>query len=196
MSRLRDAVTLSHQCWAFVVGSTFFAVATVPGLPASAMAANALCFVGSWWFTCAAWIQLVRSGPEVSLEWYSAATQFGGTVLFNVSTGASVWARAALSERDLVWAPNATGSVAFLASGVLAVLATTVASGRWAPRSVDWQAAWINLAGCVAFGVSALAAFVTAAGATVDPAVAGAGTFVGALCFLVAALLPLPGARS
>ena len=35
-----------------------------------------------------------------------------------------------------------------------------------------------------------------AAGATVDPAVAGAGTFVGALCFLVAALLPLPGARS
>ena len=70
-----------------------------------------------------------------------------------------------------------------------------MASGRWAPRSVDWQAAWINLVGCVAFGVSALAAFVTAAGATVDPAVAGAGTFVGALCFLVAALLPLPGAR-
>ena len=195
MSRLRDAVTLDHQCWSIAVGSTFFALATVPGMPTSAIVANVLCFVGSWFFTCAAWIQLVRSSPEGTVEWYSAATQFGGTVLFNVSTGAAVWAHAVLPERRLVWAPDATGSVAFLVSGVLAVLAVNADVGRWAPGTVEWQSGWINLAGCVAFAVSAVSAFVTATGAAVDPAVAAAGTFVGALCFLVAALLLLPAGR-
>lgn len=195
MSGLRDAVTLEHQCWPFAVGSTFFAVATVPGVPTSATLANVLCFVGSWFFTCAAWIQLVRSSPEGTVEWYSAATQFGGTVLFNVSTGAAVWARAVLPERGLVWAPDATGSVAFLVSGVLAVVVVNAGVGRWAPECVEWQSGWINMAGCVAFAVSAVSAFVTAAGAAVDPAVAAAGTFVGALCFLVAALLPLTATR-
>jgi hypothetical protein len=188
--RLRDAVTLSHQCWLFAVGSTFFATATAPGVAAVAgeSAANILCFIGSWFFTSAAWIQLVRSGPEGSIGWLSAATQFGGTILFNVSTGSAVWAHEVVAERRLVWAPDATGSIAFLVSGVLAVMTV----GWWAPKSVDWRAGWINMMGCLAFGLSALAAFVTRAGVTIDERVANLGTFVGALCFLLAALLVLP----
>jgi hypothetical protein len=180
--------TLTRQCWLFAIGSSFFAAATVPGFPALAGAGvtNTLCFVGSWFFTTAAGIQLVLAGR--GLDWWSAATQFAGTLLFNLSTGASVWAHAVLAERRFVWAPDATGSLAFLLSGVLAVLAV----GAWSPKSAGWQAAWINMMGCVAFGVSALAAFVRKTGVTVDERLANFGTFIGALCFLAAALMLRP----
>jgi hypothetical protein len=180
--------TLARQCRLFAIGSTFFAVATAPGFAslAGTGASNALCFVGSWFFTTAAWIQLSLS--DRGIGWWSAATQFAGTILFNVSTGASLWAHTVHAERRAVWAPDATGSLAFLISGVLGVLLV----GLWAPRSVDWQAGWFNLTGCVAFGVSAAAAFVFTTGATANGWLAGVGTFIGALCFLAAALVLLP----
>jgi hypothetical protein len=45
----------------FAIGSTLFAIATLPGMSAVAGAglANVLCFVGSWFFTTAGWMQLV-----------------------------------------------------------------------------------------------------------------------------------------
>ena len=186
--------TLTRQCWLFAIGSSLFAVATAPGLTGllGAGAANVLCFIGSWFFTAAGWMQLRLSGQEWTTEWLSAAIQFLGTILFNVSTGSAVLAHAVLTERRLVWAPDATGSVAFLVSGVLGVVAVSVGIGRLALKSRDWQAEWINLIGCLAFGVSAAAAFVRIDGATVDATLANLGTFVGALCFLVAALLILP----
>jgi energy-converting hydrogenase Eha subunit A len=182
--------TLTRQCLLFAIGSTFFAVATAPGFAAitGSGASNALCFVGSWFFTTAAWMQLALAESDRGIGWWSAASQFAGTILFNVSTGASVWAHTVHAERREVWAPDATGSLAFLVSGVLAVMVV----GRWAPRSVDWQAGWINLIGCIAFGVSAAAAFVFKTGITVNAPLANLGTFVGALCFLAAALLLLP----
>ncbi|WP_173007892.1 hypothetical protein [Mycolicibacterium sp. P1-18] len=193
-TRLRSAVTLTHQCWLFVVGSAFFAAATVPGVAAvaGAGAANALCFVGSWFFTSAAWIQLVLARPEGSVEWRCAAVQFGGTVLFNVSTGAAVWAHEVMAERRLVWAPDATGSLAFLVSAALGVVAVTASVGAWRPASRDWQAGWVNMIGCIAFGASAVGAFVSRSGSVADQALANLGTFLGALCFLAAALLVLP----
>jgi hypothetical protein len=186
--------TLTRQCWLFAIGSSLFAIATAPGLTGllGAGGANWLCFVGSWFFTAAGWMQLRLSGAEWTTEWMSAATQFLGTILFNVSTGSAVLAHAVLTERRLVWAPDATGSAAFLISGMLGVLAVSVGIGRLALKSRDWQAEWINLIGCVAFGVSAVAAFVRIDGATVDVTLANLGTFIGALCFLVAALLILP----
>ena len=80
---------------------------------------NLLCFIGSWFFTTAGWMQLVLSGPRLRIGWVSAATQFAGTILFNISTGASLWAHAVRPERRLVWAPDAMGSLAFLVSGAL-----------------------------------------------------------------------------
>jgi hypothetical protein len=118
--------------------------------------------------------------------------QFAGTLLFNLSTGAAVWAHAVKAERRYVWAPDATGSLAFLISGALGMVAVTAAAGVIELRSRDWIAAAVNLIGCVAFGVSALAAFVRVSGITADELLANLGTFVGALCFLVAALLELP----
>ncbi|MEO3757191.1 hypothetical protein ABGB19_02715 [Mycobacterium sp. B14F4] len=191
-SKEHGVATLRRQCWLFAIGSSLFAVATLPGLPAlsGAGVANLLCFVGSWFFTSAGWMQVVLSGPGVG--WLSAATQFVGTILFNLSTGAALWAHAVTPERRLVWAPDAAGSSAFLISGVLGVVAVSAAVGIAELRSRDWQAEWINLLGCIAFGVSAAGAYVSRAGVTEDAVLANLGTFVGALCFLVAALLILP----
>ncbi|MBB2772661.1 UNVERIFIED_ORG: hypothetical protein GGE11_003590 [Mycolicibacterium obuense] len=191
-------MTLARQCLLFAIGSTLFALATVPGFAAAAGAgaANGLCFAGSFFFTSAAWVQLVRSRSGSRAECLSAATQFMGTLLFNVSTGAAVWAHAVTEQRHLVWAPDATGSVAFLVSGALGIAAVTATAGRFAPRSREWQAQWVNMVGCVAFGASALGAFVTPAGVTEDALLANTGTFLGALCFLAAALLVLPPKRS
>jgi hypothetical protein len=186
--------TLHRQCWLFAIGSTLFAVATLPGMSASAGAglSNLLCFIGSWFFTTAGWMQLVLARPRMGAGWLSAATQFAGTLLFNISTGSALWAHAVKPERRLVWAPDMLGSVAFLVSGVLGIVAVTAVVGLIEMRSRDWQAEWINMIGCVAFGVSAVGAFVTKAGVTEDALLANAGTFIGALCFLVAALLVLP----
>ncbi|MCV7344332.1 hypothetical protein [Mycolicibacterium rhodesiae] len=189
--------TLSRQCWLFAVGSAFFAAATVPGFSAvaGAGAANWLCFAGSCFFTAAAWMQLILATPPWKLEWLSAAIQFAGTVLFNISTGAAVWAHATGVRRHYVWTPDALGSVAFLVSAALGVAAATIAVGLIALGSRDWQAEWINMIGSIAFGVSAVGAFVRRTGITEDALVANLGTFFGALCFLGAALLVLPRFR-
>ena len=96
--------TLRRQCWLFAIGSSLFALATLPGTSAIAGAglANLLCFIGSWFFTTAGWMQLVLSGPALRIGWLSAAAQF-------VSTGAALCAHAVKPERRLVWAPDATG---------------------------------------------------------------------------------------
>jgi hypothetical protein len=186
--------TLRRQCWLFAIGSSLFAIATLPGSSAivGAGLANLLCFIGSWFFTTAGWMQLVLSGPALGIGWLSAATQFAGTILFNISTGAALWAHSVKPERRLVWAPDMTGSLGFLVSGVLGVVAVTAAVGVFELRSRDWQAEWINMIGCLAFGVSALGAFVTKTDVTEDALLANVGTFIGALCFLVAALMALP----
>jgi hypothetical protein len=186
--------TLSRQCWLFAIGSSLFAIATIPGLTALAGAgiANLLCFIGSWFFTTAGWMQLVLARPTQRIGWLSAATQFVGTILFNISTGAALWAHAVEPERRLVWTPDALGSLAFLISGVLGVIAVTAVVGIIELKSHDWQGEWINMIGCVAFAVSALGAFVSESGATADALMANLGTFIGALCFLAAALVMLP----
>ncbi len=133
------------------------------------------------------------ANPTSRLEWLSAAIQFAGTILFNISTGAAVWAHATGVRRHYVWAPDAMGSIAFLVSAALGVAAATIAIGLIALGSRDWQAEWINMIGSIAFGVSAIGAFfVRRTGITEDALVANLGTFLGALCFLGAALLVLP----
>ena len=187
---MRIRPTLTRQCWLFAIGSTFFALATAPGFAVlgGAGATNLLCFVGSWFFTYAAWMQLELSESEA--QWSSSAVQFAGTVLFNISTGSALWMQSTSGRRHLVWTPDAVGSLAFLISGVIAVAALGATS---LPR--DRQTTWLNLVGCVAFGVSAGAGFVRRTGITEDQWLANLGTFVGALCFLVAALMALPRFR-
>ena len=92
-----------------------------------------------------------------------------------------------------VWRPDAFGSVAFLVASVLAVHAVSIRDRLWDPESRTWQVGWLNMAGSVAFGASAIGAY-TAPGAdhVADAALANLGTFIGALCFLAGALLMSP----
>ena len=84
------------------------------------------------------------------------------------------------------------GSVFFTSAATLQCLETFNAD-RGPGGGLEWRIAAVNLAGCVAFGISAVGAYVVpATGDVVDLAVANAFTALGALCFLVGAVLLLP----
>jgi hypothetical protein len=194
---------LQFQCRLFMIGSSLFAAGTAPGFATlwGADAANLLCFMGSWFFTSAAVAQLSLSKPARRQTWEMPATraeclssgiQLFGTLNFNLSTGAAVWAQRVAARRHLVWGPDAVGSIAFLVSGALGVAAVALAVGHVRLTSRQWVAASTSMIGSIAFGASAAGAFVTKTGTTEDAQLAQLGTFVGALCFLIAAFLRLP----
>ncbi len=60
-------------------------------------------------------------------------------------------------------------SIAFLVSSALAVLILFRAGTYWAPKSRDWQSVWLNTLGSIAFGISAVGAFVLHHGTSLDP---------------------------
>ncbi|MDH4354085.1 MAG: hypothetical protein OEW41_08895, partial [Actinomycetota bacterium] len=89
------------------------------------------------------------------------------------------------------------GSVFFLVSGLLAWF--EVCHGWWRVdrHDVAWWASGLNLLGCIAFQVSAVAAFVRpATGGEINVNIAIYGTLVGAAFFLVGAYLLLPEVRA
>jgi Zn-dependent alcohol dehydrogenase len=82
----------------------------------------------------------------------------------------------------LVWSPDAVGSACFLVSSVLAELAVLHAV------LLVRRSATLNLIGSVAFGISAIAAFVIPdTNEMLNASLATSMTLVGALCFLWAA---------
>jgi hypothetical protein len=181
----------------FAIGSTCFLVGPFPGLVelVGSEIDGVVFFVGSLFFTSAAALQYVDGGlfrPR-GLDWWSNAIQLVGTVFFNVSTLDALRKGLDANEYDrLVWTPDARGSICFLVAGCLAVLAF----GK-ARRTRDWWIAVVNLAGCVAFGISAVAAYVVpSTGDALDLAGANVFTSLGALCFLIGAVLLLPQAAN
>ena len=146
-------------------------------------------------------MQLVLSGSSrnehgaLRAVWLSASTQFLGTLLFNVSTGMALDATTVKQQQEFVWAPNAEGSGAFLISGGFALLVLVHSGKLWGPRDRDWTSSWVNMHGCIAFGVSAVGAIVLPSGAVENADLATWGTFIGAICFFAASAVMLPGAR-
>ncbi len=195
--------TLKLQSVGFMIGASLFAIGSAPGLSDAlgSRVSNGCFFVGAWFFTTAAFVQLVRSGPTrnedraLRATWLVASTQFLGTLLFNVSTGAALRANTVVAERELVWTPNAEGSAAFLISGAFALLVLVRAGALWGPRDADWLGTWVNMVGCVAFGLSAVGAVLLPDGQVRDVVLANWGTFVGAICFFVASAVALPAAN-
>src|ERR1700733_15421932 len=194
---------LRAQCRLFMIGSSLFAIGTAPGFAmlCGADATNLLCFMGSWFFTSAALIQLSLSRPSMSRSWdmpsiraecLSAAIQLFGTLTFNLSTGAALWAERVPARRHFVWWPDAAGSVAFLLSGALGVVAVTRTVGLVRVKSRLWLAACASMVGSIAFRAPAAGPLLTRTGSVGDAHLAQTGTFIGALCFLIAALLRLP----
>lgn len=198
--------TLTRQSWSFMIGSSLFAVGAAVAIwdMGSSDLTNIFSFIGAWFFTAAGLMQLMLSdsattevdyGPGWMFRaaWLAAAIQSVGTILFNVSTSAALTAHTVQEEERAVWSPDAGGSVAFLISATFVYVAYLRERGTlWQPRESSWWDSHINMVGCIAFGVSAVGAFVLSDGALVDTSLADWGTFIGAICFFLASAIVLP----
>ena len=170
----------------FGIGSVCFLVGPFPGFVqlVGARADAWVFFIGSVFFTAAAGLELLRASadrPRSDAAWWAAAIQFAGTLFFNLSTGDVLRSDlSTLQEDHLVWAPDAFGSVCFLVSGVLAYRVSE------RPRTM----AAVNLAGCVFFGIAAVASYIVPdTGSILDLAAANWSTALGAACFLAGAVM-------
>ncbi|CAM3214604.1 hypothetical protein [Stackebrandtia soli] len=193
------------QAWGFVVGSVLFAIGSAPSLTdvLDRTVANVSFFAGSWFFTAGAFVQLALSGPAtpargsvaVRTAWLAAAVQLLGAILFNVSTGEALRLRTPSGEGEFVWGPSADGSVAFLISAGLAVLAMVRGRRGWAPSDRTWWSIWLNLAGSMAFVGSSAASIASPGGAFQYAPLSNIATFVGSVCFFAASVILLPSGR-
>lgn len=195
----------------FAIGSALFALGVLPAYAnAVGLRADGLTFfAGSVFFTSAGFLQYreavdavpagLRHGRRVlvylpgRIDWQATAWQSIGTLAFNVSTGLAVGATIGSDlYRHHVWRPDAVGSVCFLVASTLAWYEACHGWFAWRPRSVAWWITLANLAGSVAFGVSAAAAFVQPGTADLlSSPVANLGTLIGAVLFLLGAVLLL-----
>ena len=197
----------------FIVGSSLFGLGAVPFY--SEAVGLRLCaltfFVGSLFFTGAAFLQYRESVDALAAErnprrsrfwvwapqdpaWLASVVQLLGTLWFNWSTANALRVNldAALADQR-VWRPDALGSIAFLVSSGLALWAVhrDLIAGQPKPRS--WTIGLLNMLGSVAFGVSAVAAFVVPSSGDVwNAELSNLGTLGGAVCFLIGAILLVP----
>ncbi|HLN77754.1 MAG TPA: hypothetical protein VK204_11970 [Nocardioidaceae bacterium] len=199
----------------FVAGSSCFLVAPLPAFLGlvGPQTDSMVFFVGSVLFTSAAilqWLETLNTdrgpGPGADgtlhvlswepgrIDWWSSGVQLLGTVFFNISTFRALTTTVGSPSYDqLVWQPDVYGSTCFLVSGYLAYVEVVHGLLRAPPRSLEGTIVAVNLFGCVAFGLSALGAYVLpSTGSFANATVANAATSVGALAFLVGALLLLP----
>src|SRR4051812_15918652 len=166
----------------FMVGSACFAVGSMPGYldAVGGFADGVTYFVGSIFFTSAALLQYLevvntsRSAdgapnsrrryftPEPHrIDWWAGAVQLVGTLFFNASTFFALASNANTAQIDrYVWRPDALGSICFLVASQLAFAEVGHAWISWRPRLLSWWITALNLTGSIAFGVSAVAAYV------------------------------------
>ena len=201
----------------FVVGSALFAIGAFPLYAdhVDPRVVGVTYFVGSIAFTVAGYVQYVETinAPTAlhpdddthrrtrflawqprRIDWWAASVQTMGTVLFNISTFSAMNLQFTLPQQErLVWAPDMFGSVAFLIASTLAWLEVCHGWWRWDPPDTSWRIVALNLGGSIAFQLSAIAAFIRpATGELLNVPLANLGTFVGAIGFLVGAVLLIP----
>jgi YrhK-like protein len=197
----------------FAVGSALFALGAVPGYveAVGSRPDSITFFVGSLFFTCAGFLQYresVDAGSKLSsrglgkvfvwrpgqIDWWASGIQLIGTLYFNVSTGDAVRVDlTAQAAHQHLWRPDAVGSICFLVASGLAWFEVCHGWMAWSPTSISWRITALNLVGSIAFGVSAVAGYIVpSTGQIRNVELSNLGTFVGALCFLVGAVLLLP----
>jgi hypothetical protein len=212
----------SAIAWLFIVGSACFVLGSVPAYVRAVGATidGVTYFVGSLFFTAASFSQLVQAqSPTMTgvdgrqqhrrapvrlwawlnhdRNWLAAATQFPGTLFFNISTLAALAHNATAREEDKhVWRPDFFGSTLFLVASVFGILALGGGFLCIRARSLPWWIAWLNMLGSVLFMWSAIASYIVpSTGDLIDSTASIAGTLLGAACFLVGAALMFPAWR-
>jgi len=191
----------------FTLGSACFVAGPVPayasavGAPADAMTF----FIGSLLFTTAGYLtylQVVREDGHRWVGWmphnlgfWAAVIQLAGTLYFNVTTFAGLFDVPSDLQDRVVWRPDALGSVCFLVASAIAFAEAGHRWFSWRPGHRDWHITALNMWGSVFFGLSAVGAHVDSAGNLSHATLANAGTFLGAVCFLVASVLMMGEGR-
>jgi hypothetical protein len=200
----------------FSIGAICFALGAAPGyigLVGSTLDGLTF-FVGSIFFTTAAFLQYLetvnaRQKPESlvlkekirfliweprRIDWLASVIQFIGTLFFNISTYYALNSFLSIQQMDhQVWSPDVFGSICFLIASGLLWMEVGHSLFSWNPRNISWQIAFLNLLGSVAFGFSAVSAFVQpVTGHYMDLPLMNMGTFIGGVFFLIAAILLLP----
>jgi YrhK-like protein len=203
----------------FAVGSLCFALAALASQWATSPrpAIGVTFFVGSIFFTSASYLQYAETvnvgrGPEPAqrrrwrpasweprrIDWLAASIQLVGTVFFNLSTFTAMKHGLTTTQSNRrVWAPDALGSICFLLSSELAYAEVC---HRWVcfrRRSLSWRIVALNLLGSIAFGAAAIGSLLEPAGGEpLSARIANAGTAMGGVCFLLAALALMPEAAA
>lgn len=199
----------------FVVGSSCFILGATPGYASlvGTDADNTTYFIGSIFFTTAAWLQVLVSTGAIGRGirtrraarwravaraprdpgWWAGIVQFAGTLCFNVSTFLALQHGLSTQQANRqIWAPDFFGSIAFLVASGLAYAVVRRPWLTWRPKDLDWAVATLNMVGSIAFMASALAAFVLADGSLRNAQLANSGTWIGGVCFLFGAIFLIP----
>ena len=187
----------------FAIGASCFAIGAMPGyVEAVGVGADGVTyFVGSIFFTTAGYLQVREACDGRWFAWHprraawvAAVVQSVGTLFFNASTFHAMEQNLSASQANqLVWRPDAFGSICFLVASGIAWRGVAHRWWTWQPGLLAWWIAGLNLLGSIAFGVSAIAAkVVPETDQARNVALMNLGTFLGALGFLVAAILLLP----
>lgn len=203
-----------------MVGSACFVVGSVPAYinAVGGPIDGVTYFVGSIFFTSASFSQLLQAqSPRMTdvdagtqdepapvrwlawlphdRNWMAAATQFPGTLYFNVTTFAALLHNATAAEIDRhVWRPDFLGSVLFLVSSAYAIAAIG-GTGQLQRHSEVWRIAWLNMVGSIFFMASAVASFVLPDNQVINTRITVLGTLLGAVCFFLGAALMFPAWR-
>ena len=207
----------------FAIGSTCFLVAALASQWASVTRPGIAVtfFVGSIFFTTAAYLQhwlSVRAvtgrtplrgpgrerlrlahpdtWPNAHVDALATLIQLVGTLLFNLNTYNAMDANLSTMEANLrVWTPDMLGSACFLVASALAFANGSRGWLAFRRRSRGWWINAVNLLGSIAFGAAAIASLIQpSTNEPVSAAIANGATALGALGFLVGALLLLPDA--
>lgn len=200
----------------FAIGSICFVAGAAPGYAdwVGNRIDGTTFFIGSIFFTIAAFLQYIetvntRRAPKGCLfsekkhfftweprriDWVASIVQFIGTLFFNISTFYALNSTLTVQQiNHHVWEPDAYGSVCFLIASGLAWIEVGHSLFSWKIKNISWQIAFLNLLGSIAFGISAITAFVLPlTGQPISSTLVNLGTFIGAICFLMGAILLLP----
>ncbi len=210
----------------FFIGSALFSVGgyavTFPQSTSEVltkgMTIDWIFFIGSIFFTSAAFCQLLESmnaGDSEGLftekeapssfqwaAWYpqrigymASLVQFIGTVMFNFNTGnIFIHNQTWLQQDILIWTPNIIGCICFLIASHLAFMEVSHGYWSWQPQLLEWWITVINLVGSAGFMISALYSLALPPGSGSESFawLASFFTFQGGVCFLIASYLLLP----
>lgn len=185
----------------FAIGSVLFAAGAVMAVAqANLVATNIVYAAGAVFFTSAASVQMIaaaqRRPPVVykDPDWMSAIIQLLGTLAFNVMTirAVSMSLDPAQVPYSQVWNPDVYGSALFLISSWVAWHPIAREKRHHTVRGRSALICWANMLGSIFFALSAWGAQLLPGGQYQSLFWNNAGTFVGALCFLVGSLALLP----